>query len=281
MKTRTLLLGLLMMMASVNVIAQNEFEVEVSGKGQPVLLFPGFTSTGQVYSDIKMLLAEQYEVHSFTLAGFGGIAPIEFPWLPQIKKGIERYIIQHQLENSIIIGHSLGGTLGLWLAADQPGMFSKIIVIDALPAMGALMFPDYDSENIVYDTPYNTQLLAMDESAFKKMAEQMAVSMSTNEEKHAQLVDWIVQTDRKTYVYGYTDLLKLDLRKELVKITIPVTILAATQPYGKEAAEYNYREQYRNLADYALHFADGAGHFIMFDAPEWFEDQIKSELRIP
>ena len=146
--------------------------------------------------------------------------------------------------------------------------------------MGALMFPDYNGENIVYETPYNTQVLEMDDIAFKKMAEQMAVSMSNTEEKHGQLLEWILQSDRKTYVYGFTDLLKLDLRKDLVKVNIPVTILAATQPYGKEIAEKNYREQYQNLNTYSLNFAEGAGHFIMFDSPEWFKDQIKSELSI-
>lgn len=120
----------------------------------------------------------------------------------------------------------------------------------------------------------------MDDVTFKKMAQQMVVSMSSNEERHDQLSEWIMQSDRKTYAYGYTDLLKLDLRKDLVKVNLPVTILAATEPYGRELAEKNYRDQYQNLNSYSLIFADGAGHFIMFDAPKWFKDQIKSELSI-
>lgn len=280
MKTRTILIALMLIITNLNLFAQKEFEVNVTGKGQPVLLFPGFTSTAEVYSDIVELLSESYEVHSFTLAGFGGIAPIEFPWLPKIKKSIEHYISQKQLKNPVIIGHSLGGTLGLWLAADNPDTFSKLIIIDALPAMGALMFPDYNSENIVYETPYNIQVLEMDDTAFKNMAQQMAISMSSNEEKHVQLSEWIIQSDRKTYAYGYTDLLKLDLRKDLAKVNIPVTILAATQPYGRELAEKNYSDQYQNLNSYSIHFAEKAGHFIMFDDPKWFKDQIKSELSI-
>src|SRR5699024_2658119 len=100
--------------------------------------------------------------------------------------------------------------------------------------MGALMMPDYNSEAIVYDNPYNKQLLEMDEEAFRNMANQTASFMAINTEKHQQIADWMIASDRETYVYGYTDLLKLDLRNALANIQIPVHILGATHPYGKE-----------------------------------------------
>jgi len=50
--------------------------VEVLGKGQPILLFPEFTSIGKVYKDITEIMSEDYEVHIFTYAGFGGVPAI-------------------------------------------------------------------------------------------------------------------------------------------------------------------------------------------------------------
>ena len=254
------------------------FKVEVKGKGEPVLLFPGFTCTGEVWEQTVKEISKSYECHIFTLAGFGDVKPIEKPWLPKIKEGVEQYIINAKLKNITAIGHSLGGALGLWLATENNSNIKKLIVVDALASTGALMMPNYKSEYIVYDNPYNKQQLEMDSVKFRGMAKQMAASMSLNKEKYKQLEDWIVMTDRETYVYGYTDLLKLDLREDVGKIKIPVTILAATEPYGKEAAKKNYTEQYKNLKDYKLLFADGSAHFIMYDKPEWFLAQIKSEL---
>lgn len=257
-----------------------EFEVSVSGKGQPVLLFPGFTCTGEVFKDLVKDLSTQYEVHTFTFAGFGQVPPIAFPWLPKIKEALSAYVKTKHLKKPILIGHSLGGVLGLWLAADEPKTYAKLIVIDALPAMGALMIPNFKPENITYDSPYNQQTLAMNEQDFKQMADQMAQSMSMNKAVHQQLSNWIVRSDRKTYVYGYVDLLKLDLREKLANIVIPVSILAATHPYGKTVVEANYRGQYQNLKKYSLQFADNSGHFIMYDQPEWLLQTIKTELQL-
>jgi hypothetical protein len=53
--------------------------------------------------------------------------------------------------------------------------------------------------------------------------------------------------DRGTYVYGYTDLLKLDLRDSIKNIKVPVTILAATEPYGEATVKQTYLDQYKNL----------------------------------
>ncbi len=253
------------------------FEVTVTGKGAPVLLFPGFTCTGAVWDDTVAELSKNYECHVFTFAGFGKVPAIEKPWLPKIKEGIQTYIASTKLDKPTIIGHSLGGALGLWLASEGSN-FKKVIVVDALPSVGALMMPNFKSENIVYDNPYNNQLLEMEGEAFEKMAIQMASGMCLTEEKRPQLVDWILKSDRATYVYGYTDLLKLDLREDIAKITIPVTVLAATHPYG-EMAKKTYEEQYKNLKKYDIMYAEGAAHFIMYDKPEWFLSQVKTELK--
>ncbi|QLG45200.1 alpha/beta fold hydrolase [Costertonia aggregata] len=260
------------------ITAQNQaFKVKVVGKGDPILLFPGFTCTDAVWEDIMVELSKNHECHVFTFAGFGDVKPIEKPWLPKIKENLQEYISENTLENATIIGHSLGGTLGLWLASET-NTFKKMIIVDALPSVGALMIPDFKSENMVYENPWNEQLLSMDEESFDTMATQMAMGMSLKPEKQKQIKDWILQADRQTYVYGYTDLLKLDLREDIAKIKVPVTILAATHPYGLEMAKITYGNQYKNLKTYSIEYAEGSAHFIMYDKPEWFLEKVMLNL---
>ncbi|RNC86385.1 MAG: alpha/beta hydrolase [Winogradskyella sp.] len=254
--------------------------VEVKGSGEPILLIPGFTVPGSIWNPLVENLKNRYECHIITLAGFDNKAPIEFPWLPKVNQSIEDYINNNNLEHLTVIGHSLGGTIATWLASRDNTKVSKIIVVDGLPAAGALMIPNFNPDNLVYNSPYNNQQLAMDKSEFEHMATTMSKNMSTNEQAQEKIKQWIVKADRKTYVYGYTDYLKLDMRDDLNKITIPVTIIAATNPYGKAMVTQTYKSQYSNLKEYNLIFAEDAAHFIMLDKPKWFIEQINEILSL-
>lgn len=258
--------------------ANQAIHVKVTGKGNPVLLIPGFTVPGESWDSTVHQLEKKYECHVVTLAGFGGKKPIAFPWLPQVNKALEDYISEQELKDVTIIGHSLGGTIATWLASRENNKVSKIILIDALPAAGALMFPNFNPDSLVYDSPYNNQMLSMNEQQFEQMAQRMAQGMSLNSATQKIIKDWIILADRKTYVYGYTDYLKLDLREALKKISIPVTIIAADKPYGKAMVTQTYKTQYANLSSYDLIIAENSAHFIMFDRPEWFIAEIEGIL---
>ena len=279
MKTVKNLVSVIILTLSLYANAQEKtFQVKVFGSGDPILLFPGFTCTGKVWESTVQELSKNYQCHVFTFAGFGDVPAIEKPWLPKIKEGVQEYILQNKIENTSIIGHSVGGTLALWLATEE-NSFKHLIIVDALASTGALMMPDFKSEYLVYDSPYNKQMLAMSDIDFEGMATQMANGMAADKDKQIQIKDWMLMADRETYVYGYTDLLKLDLRQDLEKITVPVTILAATEPYGYEMAKSTYEKQYQNLRGYDLKFAEGSNHFIMYDQPVWFLQNLKTTLK--
>lgn len=278
MKTFKNLFTIVLFVSFLTLNAQEAaFKVKVIGKGAPVLLFPGFTCTGEVWDVIVDELSKTNECHIFTFAGFGEVAAIEKPWLPKIKESVVNYISANKLKKPTLIGHSLGGALALWMASENDD-YDKIIVVDALPSTGALMMPNFNSEYIVYDNPYNTQLLQMDDIAFEQMAEHMAQGMTLNTSKKAIIKNWILKTDRETYVYAYTDLLKLDLRDVVANIKAPLTILGATEPYGLDTVKNTFQEQYKNLTNYTIKFADKSAHFIMFDQPEWLLSEIKFAL---
>ncbi|WP_437371560.1 alpha/beta fold hydrolase [Maribacter litoralis] len=279
MKTiKNLLFGLLIFSALSTTAQGKPFEVKVTGEGDPILLFPGFACTGEVWDTTVAELSKEYECHVFTFAGFGDVAAIEKPWLPKIKDGVEAYVLENKLENPVLLGHSLGGALALWMAAEG-NSYKELIIVDALPSTGALMMPDFKSEYMVYDSPYNKQLLAMNDTDFEAMVVQMASGMTKEKSNQEIIKNWMILADRETYVYGYTDLLKLDLREDLSKINSPVTILAATEPYGLEMAKSTYDLQYKALAEYTIEFANGSSHFIMYDQPQWFIKNLKNALK--
>jgi pimeloyl-ACP methyl ester carboxylesterase len=281
MKTLSRILFIILLSgSSISHAQDNSIAVTVTGTGDPIILLSGFATDGdEVWQTTVDKLYKSYQCHVINYAGFAGMEAIPFPWLPKVLKGVERYIKENQLKNPVIIGHSLGGTLGIKLAASPDLNISKLLIIDALPATGALMMPDFKPETLYYESPYNQQMLNMDDMAFTQMTSSMAAGMTSDPGGLQQIIKWMKGTDRKTFVYGYTDYLKFDVREDLKSIKIPVTILAAGKPYGEEVVRANLKNQYQNLADYHLLLNLDSAHFIMMDQPEWFMEQLKTALK--
>lgn len=208
-------------------------------------------------------------------AGFNGLAPIDTPWYPQLLKELELYIRANNFSKLIIVGHSMGGNLAVDLAAALPGNISKMILVDAIPCQRELMMPGVTASQIQYQSPYNKQLLAMDDTAFVKMAKMMNSGMTNSKQGLDSLMKWAIAADRKTYVYGYTDLLKLDLRDKLKQVKAPTLILGASFP-SADTVRQTFTKQYANLDQKRIEIAANSKHFIMFDQPQWLSDHINN-----
>jgi pimeloyl-ACP methyl ester carboxylesterase len=277
MKTITITIALLVLFSFSVSAGLQSIKVEVKGKGKPVLLLAGFTCTGDVWNKTVSEISKTNECHIVTYAGFGDVPALDTLWLHTIKKDLEIYIVKNKFENLSIIGHSMGGTLALWIASEKKHDIKSILVIDALPCMGAMMIPNYSSENISYNTPYSKNLLSMSDVNFSGMAQNYAKFMCKDTSKHERIANWIKQSDRKTYVHGYFDLLKVDLRKTLANIDTPVRILAAANP-SKSMVENVYNEQYALLENKELIYVEDSAHFIMYDQYDVYIENVKQIL---
>ncbi len=269
----------LLLLCSVSAFAQTAaIKVEKSGKGRSVLFLPGFITPGSMWTETANNLQGKYETHFVSYAGFNGIAPIAMPWYSTIKKELIDYVKVNKLKRLILIGHSMGGNLAVDLAAELGDVVEKVIIVDALACMREVMMPGVPAESLQYESPYNKQMLEMGDEAFAQTAAMMGQGMTTVAEKQTLIKSWILEADRKTYVFGYTDLLKLDLRPTLTQIKVPVLILGAPFP-TKEIVLPNYEKQYANLVNKKLETAPGGRHYIMYDQPEWLYNQINTFLR--
>ena len=252
-------------------------QVTQQGTGDPIILLPGFASPASVWDETVDHLEGEHAYHLVSYAGFNGIAPIDTPWYQNVRKALFAYVEGHDLTHLTLIGHSMGGNLATEVAAAFPNRVKKLIIVDAIPCMRELMMPGVDPQYIRYDSPQVVRMLQMSEDSLQHIARMTAENMTLMPAKADTLVRWIMQADRETYVYGYTDLLKMDLRPLLSQITAETLILGAPFP-DKEVVTRNYEEQYANLASKTLRIAPTSKHFIMFDQPEWFYEQVNALL---
>jgi pimeloyl-ACP methyl ester carboxylesterase len=119
--------------------------------------------------------------------------------------------------------------------------------------------------------------MAMDDIAQSSYLDQMTQGMISKPADQAMVKAWMKAADRKTFVLGYVDLLKLDNRPILPSIKAPVLLMVAGQPYGPGALD-TMKKQYEGLEKKEFAFAAESKHYLMLDQPEWFTDTILSFL---
>jgi pimeloyl-ACP methyl ester carboxylesterase len=270
-------LVLLLMITGVTYAQPPAFSVQKCGNGKPLLMLPGFATPGAVWQETVNALPS-YKFHLITYAGFGGQPAIEMPWYGKIRDELIAYIRQEDLTGISLLGHSMGGNLAVEIAAIMPERVDKVILLDALPCMRELMMPGVQAEHITYENPHNQQMLAMDEATFRQTANMMASRMTTDSLRVSQLTEWMVSADRTTFVHGYTDLLRLDLRDQLQNIQSPTLVLGASFP-DKDVALSHFNNQYANLDNKKIEMAPNSRHYIMWDAPDWMYQQIVDFLQ--
>ena len=259
--------------------AHSMFHVEVKGHGTPMILIPGLASSGATWDSTVAHYEKQYECHVITLSGFAGEPPVAGFSLEKVRDQLSGYIAAKHLAPAVIVGHSLGGDIALWLAATHPDQVSKLVIVDSLPALGAVRDPSTTSEQLRADAEKMRQgMLQMNEEARLKMAKQATAGMATADKDVERIYGWSKATDAKTEADAISDLIGLDLRNDVANIKAPTLVLGtwiAYAPYAtKEQVLQTFQTQYKQLKGVEIELAPKARHFIMYDDPQWMFAQM-------
>lgn len=271
--------------------AQNKydaFQVKVSGEGQPVILIPGATCSGAEWDETVAHWDGKYQTHVITIAGFGGApAMAEGPFLAKVKTEIEQYIIDNKLKNVILVGHSIGGFLSLWIASEMKSNLSKVVVVDAMPFFAAAQNPNAaDTFSEVQAKSMLESYNKMDDKQLHDNQVRMAQFMCLDSSRWDKIAAWGGQSDKKTMAYAMTEMLTKDLRKQIATINVPVLVLAAFSAmpqypqFTREAVVAQFKDQYKACTKCTIEVAKGSTrHFIMYDNPLWFYKEMDTFLQ--
>ena len=277
---KKLFLMLLMMSTFMAVHASDKpsFKVVVKGKGQPLLLIPGLGCSGEVWESTVAALEKQYQCHVLTLPGFAGQPAVTFDksYLEQVKQEIFAYVVDHDLQEVGLIGHSLGGFLSLQLAAEQPERFGPVLIVDALPFLPAIQMPAITEEGARATAENMRQMmLAQPTEGAEDRQRAVLASMVNDSAKLERILGWNMASDRKTMAQAMYDLYSTDLRDKIARIQKPVLVLGAWiayKNYGvtKESSLQAYKSQYAKVPEVEVLLSDKGKHFIMYDDLELY-----------
>lgn len=210
------------------------FRVERIGDGrQSIVLIPGFACPGGVWLQTVDSLEKGYTCYVLTMPGFAGAAPEADPSFWKWAKEVADYIEREKKGKPIIVGHSMGGSLALHLAATRGERLKGILVVDALPYLAAVLNPNFKSKALTGSdfAEAEGRILNIPDSLFQRQAQLSAAALTATPSRTADLVAWSMASDRRTYARMYLDYTNVDMREEMKHIRVPGLVLLE-QPFN-------------------------------------------------
>lgn len=281
----TLLLLAFAAPAAARDFASDRISVSVRGSGPDVVLIPGLSSSPRVWES-TIAAVPGFRYHLVHVAGFAGRPPggnARPPVLAPVAEEIARYIAEARLERPALVGHSLGGSWAMMVAARHPDRVSRVMVVDMFPFMGAMFGgPNATPESLrpVAEQVRNGIATAAGD-ARRQQIERTIASMVRTEALRAPAVEDTMNSDPAVSGQAMAELITTDLRPELPNIRAPMTVLWVQPPVAPvteaQMAAF-YRMSYANAPQAVVKQIPNSYHFIMWDAPEAFQAELRAFL---
>lgn len=254
--------------------------------GRDIILIPGLSSSPEVWDGTVEHLGAGWRVHRIHIQGFAG-APAEGnasgPVAAPVAEEIARYIAEKGLQRPAVVGHSMGGTIGMMLAARHPDAVGRLMVVDMVPFVGAMFgAPGTTAESVVpvADQVHAGMSMASDEQ-YRSMAAASVSGMINTAEARAAILEDTAASDRRVSTNAYRELIVTDLRPELARITAPTEVLYVKFNDPRMTPEITdgiYQASFATLPGVRLKRIDDSAHFVFIDQPEAFYAELDAFL---
>lgn len=272
--------------AHSDTFAPTRFTVTIEGQGPDVIMIPGLSSSVEVWRPAVEKLKARYRVHLIQVSGFAGTparANASGPMLVPLRDELIAYIRANRLNRPAIVGHSLGGLMGMMIADTAGDSVGKLMIVDSLPFFGMLMGPTATVESV---TPVAAQMRdrVIGQSQADYAAGQVR-TMATLVKSKGPATDAALkasqESDKGVVAKAMYEDFITDMRPRLASIKTPTVVLYAfdvTMGIPQAAVDGMYQSAYATMPNKKLVRVDGSYHFIQIDQPEAFERELAAFL---
>lgn len=281
--------ALLFAVCSASVAAQSFVSDRVSvlarGSGPDVIMIPGLAGhREEAWGDVIDTLEGRYRLHLVQVNGFAGAQPganTEGPVAAPVAEDIARYIRSVGLTRPAVIGHSMGGSVGMMVAARDPDLVGRLMVVDMMPFMGDVFAPGAAPEAIeaVAD---QMQADVLSSPPGGGILGQMFQTMTLQADQIPVLMRHVRESDVRTVAHAFHEAITTDLRPELPRIRGSLTVLYV-QPMDVPLSPADFDAAmaalYANAQGVRLVRIDDSRHFIQWDQPARFLSEVDAFMR--
>lgn len=249
------------------------FSVVVQGTGPDVILIPGLTGSRDVWKG-SVAAVPGFRYHLVQVAGFAGTAPggnSTGQVVAPLAEEIARYIASRRLQRPAIVGHSMGGTVAMMVAARHPALAGRVMVVDMLPQPAGLIGGSANGMRGLADA-----LKGLSGTESGRQLIQSAIRIFGTDETQNR------GSDTDVVARATQELATMDLTPELSRIKAPLTVLYASPDDSRAPlVDRTYRAAYAARPNAKLVRIDRSGHMIMYSQPARFRAELKAFLARP
>lgn len=259
--------------------------VSTRGEGPDLILIPGLASTAEVWRGPADRLAGRRRLHLVSVRGFGDLPAQDNASgavMAAAASEVRRYVNEQRLEQPAIIGHSMGGQIGLRVAADAGRRVGRVMVVDSSPFFPALINPQATSRDVepIAQLAYQAIQFLGDE-ALRMRGREMGLELGGATDALFGTLGW-QGGDRRVLAQALYEVMTVDLRRRLPDITAPVTVVygwSADQASPRSRTDSLFRGAYAQLrAPATFERIEGAEHMVMIDQPSRFMAAVERFL---
>jgi N-formylmaleamate deformylase len=250
--------------------------VTVQGSGPDVILVPGLAGSPGIWKG-TVAGVPGYRYHLVQLLGFAGTPAggnAKGPVAGPVADEIARYVANHRLRRPAIVGHSMGGSIAMMVAARHPFAAGRVMVVDMLPSPAG-------SFGL---TPAVAKPIAGFLGREWRGTDRLRRDLQGIVGRFGS-TDWLA-TGSDSGVVGRSleELIATDLTPELRRIAVPLTVLYAcpqTLNFTCGQIGRTYARAYAARPGTQIVRVERSGHSIMLDQPATFRALLKDFLKRP
>ncbi len=235
------------------------------GDGEPTIIFGhGLGGDQGHWRATADLLAQRHRVLTFDAAGSGDCGPAVFSAVRHsdaqgFADDLSALVSELDLRGSVYVGHSMSGNAGALASAEDPGLFSRLVLVGASaryiddPATG---YVGGMTEDGLAD------LLAAVRSGFSTWAAGFAPAAMANGDRPVLAEEFAQSLQRYQPDVAYTLLrgaFRSDFRAEMSRVAVPTLVLQAAEDVAVPLAAAQWLAD--AIPQARLELLPAAGHF--------------------
>jgi pimeloyl-ACP methyl ester carboxylesterase len=247
--------------------------VAVRGSGPDVILIHGLSASRGIWNSTVAAMPG-YRYHMVQILGFAGTAAggnASGKVAAPVAEEIARYIAANRLTRPAVVGHSMGGSIAMMLAARHPEAVGKVMVVDMIPA------PAHLSGASAATVRPLARLLGSEVEGADRLRRDLKGLIG-----RFGSADWLeTRSDAGVVGRSLEELISTDLTPELPRIRAPMTVVyACPEPLSLSRPRIDrfYARAYARRPGTRLIAVPKSGHTIMHDQPAAFRAALKQFL---